>query len=96
MFTFRLEPQVIRIKNAGRDVVQENCIRCHFRIISSTYIVTVSGKGAEHGKGKLCWECHRETPHGRISSLSAFPNAIVPKLSPVIPEWLDKITAIKK
>ena len=29
MFTFRMEPQVIRIKDAGRDVVQENCIRCH-------------------------------------------------------------------
>ena len=25
MFTFRLEPQVIRIKDAGRNVVQENC-----------------------------------------------------------------------
>lgn len=90
MFTFRLEPQVIRIKEAGRNVVQENCIRCHERIINSTYIITVSGERAAHGEGKLCWDCHRETPHGRVSSLSAFPNAMIPKPSPVIPEWLEK------
>lgn len=96
MFTFRLEPQVIRIKEAGRNVVQENCIRCHYRIINTTYIVNVSGDMASHGGGKLCWECHRETPHGRVSSLSSFPYAMVPKLSPVIPEWLDKFTSQTK
>lgn len=96
MFTFRLEPQVIRIKEAGRNVVQENCIRCHYRIINQTYIVSVSGEMTEHGGGKLCWDCHRETPHGRVSSLSAFPNAMVPKLTPVIPEWLEKFTLEQK
>ena len=89
MFTFRLEPEVIRIKEAGRDVVQENCIRCHEKIMDQTSLVLVTGELAEHGKGKLCWSCHRETPHGSVSSLSSFPMARVPRLTPVIPEWLD-------
>ena len=29
MFTLRLEPQVIFIHEAGREVVHRNCIRCH-------------------------------------------------------------------
>jgi len=29
MFTFKLEPQVIRMHEAGRIVVQGNCVRCH-------------------------------------------------------------------
>jgi cytochrome c nitrite reductase small subunit len=89
MFTFRLEPEVIRIKEAGRDVVQENCIRCHEKIMDQTSLVLVTGELAEHGKGKLCWSCHRETPHGSVSSLSSFPMARVPRLTPVMPEWLD-------
>ena len=89
MFTFRLEPEVIRIKDAGRDVVQENCIRCHERIIDQTSLVSVTGESAQHGKGMLCWSCHRETPHGSVSSLSSFPMARIPRLTPVMPKWLE-------
>jgi hypothetical protein len=38
----------------------------------------------------VCWSCHQEVPHGKVSSLSSFPNARVPELSPVLPEWLSK------
>lgn len=91
MFTLRLEPQVIRIKEAGINVVQENCIRCHETIVQNTWIkneVTLDKK--EHGEGRFCWECHRETPHGRVRSLSSYPNAEVPKPDPIIPGWLEK------
>ena len=90
MFTFSLEPQVIRIKDAGINVVQENCIRCHYNYTNETSLVTISGGGVKHGDGKLCWDCHRETPHGRVNSLSSFPFARVPQLAPVIPEWMEK------
>src|SRR5512132_4191003 len=33
VFTFRLEPQVIQIKDAGKAAVQENCIRCHQALV---------------------------------------------------------------
>lgn len=83
MFTFRLEPQVIRIKEAGIGVVQENCKRCHSNLINHTQLIT-----KESDEEKKCWSCHEETPHGTVNSLSSFPNVHVPKIDPVLPEWL--------
>ena len=90
MFTFRLEPQVIQIKNMGTSVVQENCIRCHNERINTTSIVSVTGSMARHGEGKLCWDCHREVPHGSVRSLSSVPLARTPDITPALPEWINK------
>lgn len=87
MFTFRLEPQVIRIKEAGTNVVQENCMRCHTHQIDQSYLSRpINLKEKENGIGRFCWDCHREVPHGLIRSLSAYPYARVPQLEPVLPE----------
>lgn len=91
IFTLRMEPQVIMIKDAGQTVVQENCIRCHEHLVSETSLVSVTKESSMHGAGKLCWECHRETPHGRVNSLSATPFARVPGVTPVFPEWMNKL-----
>ncbi len=90
MFTFRMEPQVIRIHEAGASVVQQNCIRCHSDQVRNVKEKFVTFTGADHGEGKLCWDCHRETPHGRVNSLSSVPYARVPIPSTVVPEWLEK------
>ena len=87
-FTMRWEPQVIRIKSAGINVVQENCIRCHSDLVNMINLVEVSGKNSKQGKGHLCWDCHKDTPHGSVGSLSSEPNSIVPVLPSPIPEWL--------
>ena len=91
MFTLRLEPQVIHIKDAGREVVEENCERCHEHLLGYYHSI---GSGRENEDNEeeevMCWSCHKEVPHGKVSSLSSFPNARVPKLSPVLPEWLTK------
>ncbi|HOJ17951.1 MAG: cytochrome c nitrite reductase small subunit [Ignavibacteriales bacterium] len=89
MFTFRLEPQVIKIKSPGQSVVQENCIRCHNELINTSSIVGVTGSMARHGEGKFCWDCHREVPHGRVRSLSSVPLARTPDLKPALPEWFE-------
>lgn len=88
MFTLRLEPQVIRIKEAGANVVQENCERCHSALLSTVDLVHNMAKLKEEDNIK-CWTCHREVPHGKVNSLSSSPNARVPKQNPVLPEWLD-------
>lgn len=90
VFTFRLEPQVIQIKEAGKKVVQENCIRCHQNLIERTGLIQVTNTKIDHGKDRYCVDCHRETPHGRVNSLASTPYARTPKLSPVLPEWLNK------
>jgi cytochrome c nitrite reductase small subunit len=88
MFTFHLEPQVIRVHEPGIRVIQENCMHCHEDVLHDTRLSVATGEMALHGEGKLCWDCHRETPHGSVNSLASVPHARVPFVSPVMPEWL--------
>ena len=90
-FTMRWEPQVIQMKNRGIGVVQENCIRCHLDLVDMVSLVEATGKSAAKGDGKLCWDCHRETPHGSVKSLSAAPHAVVERLPSVLPSWLENV-----
>lgn len=85
IFTLRLEPQVIHIKKAGIKVVQENCIRCHGHLFEPQK--KLAGTVVHSGE-RLCWECHRETPHGRVNSLSSVPNARVPLPESPVPDWI--------
>jgi cytochrome c nitrite reductase small subunit len=92
IFTLRQEPQVIRIKEEGAKVVQNNCIRCHNELITDRKMLS-STKTFDHFRteGRQCWECHREVPHGRLNSLSAAPDALIPETKNPIPEWIKNI-----
>lgn len=96
MFTFRLEPQVIRIHEAGRNVVQENCIRCHQNYLHPVSLRAINAKGIYEDTELVCWDCHRETPHGKVNSLSSAPYARVPVVTPVIPEWMNNYFSKQK
>ncbi|MBX3009689.1 MAG: cytochrome c nitrite reductase small subunit [Melioribacteraceae bacterium] len=89
-FTMRWEPQVIQIKEAGKLAVQANCIRCHSNSIHPIALRSINNRNVADQTGRFCWECHRETPHGRVNSLSSTPYADVPQLKPAAPEWLIK------
>ena len=93
MFTFRLEPQVIHIKDAGIEVVQQNCLRCHEELIITAEQQVNNKAFHSERETRLCWECHRETPHGTVNSLSIVPNAIVPLPESPVPEWIKEITS---
>jgi cytochrome c nitrite reductase small subunit len=95
VFTFRLEPQVIRIKQTGKDVVQQNCIRCHQNQLHPISLRAISGKSIIGEKDVYCWDCHRQTPHGRVNSLTSAPYARVPQLSSPIPSWMEKTIGLK-
>ena len=88
VFTLRREPQVIRIKAAGRDVVQENCRRCHMDQVHTVSAAAVDDKASRRGEGFLCWGCHREVPHGRVHALASTPNAFAPRPATLVPEWM--------
>lgn len=88
MFTFRMEPQVIKIKDAGRAVVQENCIRCHSNYLHPVALRSMGAKSIYEDNDGVCWDCHRETPHGKVHSLSSAENIIRPELKVVIPDWI--------
>lgn len=91
IFTLRAEPQVIQIKEDGIGVVQENCKRCHSTLNEGVGLTKVTRENNLHGEGKLCWDCHREVPHGRVNSLASTPNAKVPLLSSPVPDWLKNL-----
>lgn len=77
IFTLRMEPQVLRATTEAQHVIQNNCMRCHGNLLSE-----VNGfKG--HQPDRQCIECHRETPHGRTTSLSSTPNTLTPPLKKV-------------
>lgn len=92
MFTFRLEPQVIFIHQAGRDVVQENCIRCHGDMLFNDKTDRYTSQYHQHRQDRTCTECHRDVPHTRINGLSSVPDAKgVPLPGSAVPQWLTKI-----
>lgn len=90
MFALRMEPQVIFIKEAGKEVVHQNCIRCHSQQITDAKLVNQVDGHVNLRTQRICWECHREVPHGRVNSLSSVPNARVPLPSSPLPEWIKE------
>lgn len=89
MFTLRKEPQVITIHEAGKEVVQNNCIRCHQKLLEDPKLIGNVEAHIAHREDRICWSCHREVPHGRVNSLSSVPNAKVPLPESPVPEWIQ-------
>lgn len=96
MFSLRLEPQVIKIRKPGETVVQENCIRCHSELNSVVGTGKVTATMAHKDEGKLCWECHRDVPHGDVRGLNSAPDARVPLAEQPVPDWLQKMVEASK
>jgi cytochrome c nitrite reductase small subunit len=65
-FIFGPIPDAIRATEASRQVVQENCVRCHLETVDVTMPV--------HGEmdGWYCFQCHRNVAHGE-RGLSILP-----------------------
>ena len=95
VFTLRMEPQVIKLNTAAIGVVQENCVRCHFHLVENVSASEGRGDTPHLGLGQLCWGCHRQTPHGRVHSLASTPYARIPRLTPVVPEWMARLSRPK-
>jgi cytochrome c nitrite reductase small subunit len=73
VFTFHLEPQVMRLNEGAIPVVHRNCVRCHEQLVMQTSPATA-------GPDVRCWHCHRQTPHGLARSLSTSPHLRRPEL----------------
>ncbi len=56
-FTFGNIPDAIRPRHASRDVVQENCIRCHKETVAAMLESSME-------IDRYCFECHRSVAHG--------------------------------
>ncbi len=56
-FTLGEIPNAIRAKASSREIIQENCIRCHSETVSN---IADGQMDAE----RYCFECHRDVAHG--------------------------------
>ncbi|TRX70468.1 cytochrome c nitrite reductase small subunit [Carboxylicivirga sp. M1479] len=93
MFTLRAEPQVIFIKEEGQHVVQQNCVRCHTQLITNDKVLAQVPDVHQNIDDRFCWECHRETPHGRVNSLSSVPDARIPVPESPLPDWIKDLNS---
>jgi cytochrome c nitrite reductase small subunit len=58
-------PDAIRARESSRQVIQENCIRCHAETVSDIMMGQVSGEvDANYEAERYCFECHRSVAHG--------------------------------
>lgn len=88
IFTLKREPQVIFIKEDGKAVVQENCIRCHL-FVNEVVNNNIDFNDWKLNNGKLCWECHNDVPHGSVNSLSSVSFFIEENYSKT-PNWIKR------
>ncbi len=91
IFTLRKEPQVIFIKEEGKQVVQDNCLRCHAALLTDHKVMNYTSTYQHVRSERPCWDCHRETPHGRVNSISSVPYARVPIHENPVPSWLRRL-----
>lgn len=92
VFTSRGEPEVIKMKEAGIEVVQNNCIRCHQNQVTDAKLSATVQDHFKNRTDRKCWECHQEVPHGSIHSLSSikYYGKIPQEHQETVPAWLNK------
>lgn len=54
-------PTAIRARESSREVIQENCVRCHAETVSEIGLSRMVDKA---GNDRYCFECHRNVSHG--------------------------------
>lgn len=92
VFTTRSEPEVIKMKEAGVEVVQQNCVRCHQDQVTDAKLDAQVDNHFNSRTERKCWECHQEVPHGSVHSLSStkYYGKIPAEHQESVPEWIEK------
>ena len=71
VFTLGNAPQIIRATDHTREIIQDNCVRCHEQTVEDVVM------GAQEFDRK-CWDCHRSVAHGqRGISLVPLPDNVI-------------------
>lgn len=95
VFTTRTEPQVIKARKASINVIQANCVNCHLDQVTDPKTDFFVQAHTSVRTDRLCWECHREVPHGKTKSLASTRYLLETTFnteeqsSDIIPDWLQ-------
>ena len=97
-FVTHAERQAPMAEALTGQVVMDNCIRCHTQL-NQEFVKTgrMSYMQQQAQGGKVCWDCHRNVPHGGMNSLMATPNAegVTPLPPSPVPDWLQNLLSKK-
>lgn len=73
-----------------RDIIQQNCIRCHSELVDPLTFGKMSAMAGRGGANRRCWDCHREVPHGKVHGLTTTPNMEIQLRARPLPGWLQQ------
>ncbi len=95
IFSLRMEPQAIVMREESEHVVQANCVRCHSAQVTDSKHSDCVATHVEDRTERTCWECHRQVPHGRVRSLASVGYFVTPleqnqKQAVFVPDWLEE------
>ena len=98
-FVTHSERQAPMAEKMTGEVVMDNCIRCHTQLNQEFVKTGRMGYMQQLAQGgKVCWDCHRNVPHGGMNSLMATPNAegVTPLPPSPVPAWLQNLVKSEK
>jgi len=80
------------MKEAGIEVVQNNCVRCHQDQVTDAKLAAYVDDHVENRTERKCWTCHQEVPHGSVHSLSStkYYGKLPSDHQQSVPEWIQK------
>jgi len=76
-FTLGTYDNAIRISDDAAQRVQNNCISCHSKTVSTMIDNSDKNHNFQVGDvatGRKCWECHKSVPHGKVRGLTTTPD----------------------
>ena len=94
VFSARMEPQAIVMREASKEAVQANCIRCHMDQVTEPKLDVQVEDHHSARTDRTCWECHKHVPHGRVRSLASVGYFTEPleqnqRQKIFVPDWLE-------
>ena len=95
-FVTHAERQAPMAEELTGQVVMDNYIRCHTQLNQEFVKTGRMGYMKQRAQGgKVCWDCHRNVPHGGMNSLTSTPNAesATPLPPSPVPDWLQGMLA---
>lgn len=69
LFTTGGFKEPIEVQPAGREILEENCVRCHGAITAEMRLHGTEPRDPEHAPGIACLHCHPTVGHGARAGL---------------------------
>jgi cytochrome c nitrite reductase small subunit len=91
VFAAFAEPGVIRARESTKEVLLENCIRCHSPLVTEFVKMSPDYASILSGDKKACWDCHQDLVHTRITSVTSNNNVNLPLPPSPLPGWLEDL-----